>query len=88
MDPNKQLSQRLTEKGVLQLLFDYRFLCDVLAGGKPPDSAPQEGAQKPRLSPTLRKRQEENESLESALQVATPLSSEGNSFVVQQKDGT
>jgi len=29
------LAGRLTEKGVLQLLFDARFLMDLLSGGRP-----------------------------------------------------
>lgn len=32
----QHLGNRLSEKGVLQLLFDVRFLLDLLAGGRPP----------------------------------------------------
>ena len=32
------LASRLTEKGVLQLMFDIRMLRDVLAGGRPPSA--------------------------------------------------
>ncbi len=35
MSSNSQLDKGLTEKGVLQLLFDLRFLHDVLAAGRP-----------------------------------------------------
>lgn len=31
----QRLGDRLSEKGVLQLLFDVRFLLDLLAGGRP-----------------------------------------------------
>lgn len=36
--PGSQLEEGLSEKGVLQLLFDLRFLQDVLSSGKPAES--------------------------------------------------
>jgi hypothetical protein len=72
LDSESHLTQRLTEKGILQLLFDFRFLCDILAGGKPYDSSSQEAASEPKLHPEIGKRREENDSLESSLQVASP----------------
>lgn len=35
----ERLGARLSEKGVLQLLFDTRFLLDLLAGGRPVGAA-------------------------------------------------
>ncbi len=32
--------ERVSEKGILQLLFDVRFLSDILAGGYDPDKDP------------------------------------------------
>ena len=41
------LASRLTEKGVLQLMFDIRMLRDVLAGGRPPSATALQGQTPP-----------------------------------------
>lgn len=40
LQSSSSLSSRLSEKGLLQLLFDVRFLSDALAGGKPLNDTP------------------------------------------------
>ena len=39
--PGGTLGSRISEKGALQLLFDVRFLRDVLAGGRPLSALPE-----------------------------------------------
>ena len=41
------LDRAATEKGVLQLLFDARFLANALAGGRPPAPEQADGAHAP-----------------------------------------
>ena len=40
LQSSSSLSSSLSEKGLLQLLFDVRFLSDALAGGKPLNETP------------------------------------------------
>ena len=42
--PDSHLDKALTEKGVLQLLFDLRFLTDALSAGKPANTSASEEA--------------------------------------------
>ena len=70
LEPGTALEQRISEKGVLQLLFDIRFLRDVLAGGKPPaDATTSDAAQ----DAAVAQRKAAFAELESGLQV-TPAS--------------
>ncbi|KAK9836059.1 hypothetical protein WJX84_002269, partial [Apatococcus fuscideae] len=39
LDVGSELDRRLSEKGILQLLFDVRFLQEALSGGRPHDSS-------------------------------------------------
>ena len=70
------LDRALTEKGVLQLLLDVRFMRDALAGGRP---APPDGnsggapAGDPAADPAVRKRAYAD--LEASLQVRCPTNS-------------
>ena len=78
LEPGTALEQRLTEKGVLQLLFDIRFLRDVLAGGKPPaDGSTSDAAQEAAIA----QRKAAFADLESGLQV-TSASGRSNSLWV------
>ncbi len=40
LQSSSSLSGSISEKGLLQLLFDVRFLSDALAGGKPLNDTP------------------------------------------------
>ena len=76
------LASRLTEKGVLQLMFDIRMLRDVLAGGRPPSAtgtpppaaaaalALGEVPQDPSVAAALAERKKEWLRLEQMLQVS------------------
>ncbi|KAL0023565.1 hypothetical protein WJX77_002562 [Trebouxia sp. C0004] len=74
LQSSSSLSSSLSEKGLLQLLFDVRFLSDALAGGKPMNDAPgpiqpsraQRGQGKAQ-SPALQERQRAFHSLEGSL---------------------
>ena len=46
-----RLSGSILEKGLLQLLFDVRFLSDALAGGKPLNDTPTGPTPVPRYNP-------------------------------------
>ena len=70
--PESLLDKQLTEKGVLQLLFDLRFLRDVLSAGKPAAAFQQGEDAQAQVRSDLAKQREEFEALESDLQV-TPL---------------
>ncbi|PRW61105.1 conserved oligomeric Golgi complex subunit 1 [Chlorella sorokiniana] len=59
----QRLGDHLSEKGVLQLLFDVRFLLDLLAGGRPPSNAADAKAG----APAVAARRREGAQLESSL---------------------
>ncbi|KAL0025084.1 hypothetical protein WJX79_007064 [Trebouxia sp. C0005] len=74
LQSSSSLSSSLSEKGLLQLLFDVRFLSDALAGGKPLKDTPgrtqpsraQRGHDKAQ-SPAVQERQRAFQSLEGSL---------------------
>lgn len=66
-----QLDRAITEKGVLQLLFDLRFLRNTLAGGRPPqpDQAAATAGGRASVGAALSQRKRAFTELESSLQV-------------------
>lgn len=73
--PDSRLKAAVTEKGVLQLLLDARYLMDVLAGGRPAPSGPPSaappgaGTVDPALNAALAQRKKAQVEIESMLQV-------------------
>eukprot|EP00873_Tetraselmis_striata_P033583 jgi/Tetstr1/453847/TSEL_004008.t1 len=72
--PDSRLKAAVTEKGVLQLLLDARYLMDVLAGGRPAPSGPPSaappgaGTVDPALNAALAQRKKAQVEIESMLQ--------------------
>ena len=89
LEPGTALEQRITEKGVLQLLFDIRFLRDMLAGGRPPaDGTTSDAAQEAAVA----QRKAAFADLESGLQVTCasgilPQGDQNSSWVSMIKPG-
>lgn len=77
LDPESQLSSKITEKGILQLLFDLRFLQDVLSGGRPvqsgDESAPEWQQAKEKTQMEISEQQRGFDALEMNLQARSPL---------------
>lgn len=71
------LDRALTEKGVLQLLLDVRFMRDALAGGRPapPDGGPR-GAPAGDSAADLAARKRAYADLEASLQARCPIQHE------------
>jgi hypothetical protein len=70
--PEAALASKVSEKGVLQLLLDVRYLLDVLAGGRPMQRGARAGAGgvvDPVLNAALARRKKAQAEVESMLQV-------------------
>lgn len=66
-----QLDSKLSEKGVLQLLFDLRFLRDLLSSGKPAATSNGSEQAQEKVASDIKDQQEAFEAIESDLQART-----------------
>ena len=76
LSPDSELDKDMTEKGVLQLLFDLRFLHNILSAGKPASVYTKEDGATTGANAEVAASKEAFEELETQLQVAASIHGE------------